>query len=161
MIFPFVELDEEKTRFSAACNTAEDVALRLVGRAEQNSQGLRIKLQKKGFENTVIQEVISRLLDRDLLNDARYAELWLRSRISVKRMLTPLYLRSSLGRKGIDIKSSQKALEKVLDLETEYLILVNYIEKAGFTKSKMNSITKTLLKKEGFSSNVLAQYYSS
>jgi len=131
---------------------AEKAALNLVRRAEQNSLGLTAKLEKRGFSSTVVKEVIERLLDKNLLNDTRFAELWVRSRLSNKKPLTPLWLLSSLAKKGVDRKSSQKALEKVLDPETEYTLLLNYAEKSNISG-------KGLLKREGFSPGVIDRYY--
>lgn len=152
--------EEEASRFVAVCNEVEKVALRLVERAEQNSLSLTAKLKKRGFESAAVKEVVSRLLDRDLLNDARYAELWLRSRLSGRKKLSPLWLLSSLAQKGIDKRSSQKALEKVLDPETEYSLLLNYIKKSDFSENGTSCIRKAQLKKEGFSPDVLDKYYS-
>ena len=151
---------EDLSCFSSACNAAEKAALRLVGIAEQNTFGLKTKLRKKGFDSTVIAEVISRLLNQNLISDTRYAELWLRSRLLTRKKLSPFSLRVSLGRKGIDHRSSQKAMQEVLDFETEYSLLVNYIEKSSFSESETTRNIKSQLKKEGFSSDVLDEYYS-
>ena len=152
--------NEEISCFDAACNKAEKAAIRLIARAEQNSLGLTAKLERRGFQSIVVKEVVSRLLDQNLLNDARYAELWIRSRLSGVKKLSPLWLLSSLAKKGIDKKSSQKALEKVLDLETEYALLINYMEKSGFPKIGTAYTRRAQLKKEGFSYDVLDKYYS-
>jgi regulatory protein len=140
---------------------AEKAALRLIAHAEQNSRTLTVKLLKKGFDADVIKEVVSRFLDRNLLNDTRYAELWIRSRLSGRKKLSPLWLLGSLGKKGIDKKSSQKALENVLDEETEYSLLLNYVEKMDIAKSKVTWVMKKQLKKEGFSPEALDRFYSS
>ena len=154
-------MTEETDRFSDAFTVAEKAALRLIANAEQNSRTLTVKLLKKGFDADVIKEVVSRFLDRNLLNDTRYAELWIRSRLSGKKNLSPLWLLASLGKKGIDKKSSQKALENVLDWETEYTLLLNYVEKMDIAKSKVTWVMKKQLKKEGFSPEVLDRFYSS
>ena len=152
--------DEDSSRFAAACDKAEKVALRLIGRAEQNSLGLTAKLEKKGFEAAVAREVVSRLQSRNLLDDTRYAELWIHSRLSGCKKLTPLSLLRSLNKKGIDMRLSKNALEKALDPDTEYSMLENYLKKANIIQHEKIRILKAQLKKEGFSSEVLERFYS-
>jgi regulatory protein len=151
--------EEETAQFTAACSVAEKLALRLIGRAEQNSLALAIKLEKRGFEAVVAKEVILRLLDRNLLDDARYAELWIRSRLSCGKKLSPLRLLSSLAKRGIDRESSQKALKNALDPEAEYSMLLNYVKKSNTSKKEKTWIQKSKLKMEGFSPAVLDRYF--
>jgi len=140
---------------------AEDVALKLIARAEQNSTGLSAKLERKGFDTAAISEVISDLLDRGLLNDERYAVLWLRSRLA-KQIQSPKWLLFSLRKRGIDRNSAQKALDKVLDPETEYALLLKYIEKQKNSQlfEKIGILPlRTTLKYEGFSVLSLDRYF--
>ena len=163
-------MTEEDPQFDAACHLAEKSALKLIARAEQNSLRLAAKLENKGFDAAVVKEVVSRLLDRDLLNDTRYAELWIRSRLSSEKKISPLWLRSSLSRKGIGMESSQKALEKILDPETEYSLLLRYLgvcedapevpPRNEVSGNKEGGIKRAFLKKEGFSVAVLDRYYN-
>ena len=145
-------MTEEDAQFTALCDKAEKAALRLIGRAEQNSLGLTAKLKKRGFDAAVVKETVQRLLDRNLLNDERYAELWLRSYLSSGKKTTPLHLRSSLAKRGIDRNSAEKAIKRTLDPETEYSLLLRYL---GTGKGEIN---KPKLKKEGFSNEVLLNY---
>ena len=154
--------DKEVSRLTASCSRAEEIALRLIARAEQNSLGLMAKLERKGFDTAVIREVISGLLDRGLLNDERYAELWLRSRL-IKQVKSPNWLLFSLKKRGIDRNSSAEALEKVLDPDTEYTLLLKYMEKLENTKAfkdKKDFSLRTLLKHEGFSIETLDRYFN-
>ena len=114
----------DKENFTASCSKAEAIALRLIARAEQTSFGLKAKLERRGFEAAVIKEVIEQLLNRELLNDERFAGLWIRSCLN-RKALSPLRLLASLRKRGIDRHSSLKAMEKVLDHETEYALLLD------------------------------------
>ena len=151
--------DEESFRFAAACYLAEKAALRLVARAEQNSLGLSAKLAQKGHNAAVVKAVITRFLDRNLLNDERYSELWLRSRLSQGK--SPRWLLVSLGKRGVDRHSSHRALEKVLDPESEYALLLKYLGKARIFEAENAGGPRAQLKNEGFSSAVLDKYYCS
>ena len=152
-------VEEEAFKFAAECYKAEKAALRLIARAEQNSLALTAKLERRGFAAAVVKAVISRLLDRNLLDDARYAELWLRSRLSRKKARSPRWLRISLGKRGIDRNSASIALENTLDPETEYALLSRFVEQTGFPGKKSYSYRKTQLKYEGFSPEALDKYF--
>ena len=121
---------------------------------------MALKLERRGFDRAVTQEVISRLFDRKLLNDQRFAELWIQSCLN-RKTVSPLWLLVSLGRRGIDRDSSLKALKAVLDHETEYALLLKYLEKMDISKKKKPGNLKSHLKYEGFSYEVLEKIFNS
>ena len=153
------EQEEEAFRFAAACYRAEKSALRLIARAEQNSRGLKAKLELRGYPLAVVNAVVSRLLDRNLLDDRRFAEHWIRSRLSTGKASSPLQLLVSLGKRGIFRDSSRDAMNMVFDEETEYALLLRYLEKAGIRGCKKAISLKTQLKNQGFSSAVITKYF--
>ena len=149
----------ETDNFTALCNKAEKIALRLIARAEQNSFRLTAKLERRGFEAAVVKTVVSSLLDQGLLNDERYASLWLRSRLGMGRAHSPRHLLVSLGKRGIGRDFSRAAIKNTLDQETEYSLLLKYLEKMDIIDIK-GSI-KQQLRSEGFSTEVIERYYDS
>ena len=153
--------EEEALRFASFCYLAEKNALRLIARAEQSSLGLTAKLERRGYDAPVVKAVISHLLDRDFLNDERFAKLWVHSRLSYGKAVSPLWLRVSLGKKGIDRNLSLKAVADLLDPETEYTLLMKYLEKAGLSDGKNKNFLRARLKNEGFSYEVLDRYFDS
>ena len=152
--------EEEAFRFASTCYRVEKIALRLVARAEQNSLGLAAKLERRGYNAVVVKAVISRLLDRNLLDDGRYAELWIRSRLAMGKAPSPRWLLISLGKRGIDRYLSREALGKVLDPETEYALLLKYLEKTGIPEEKKVRRLRAQLKYEGFSFDVLDRFFN-
>ena len=142
-------------------NSVEKAALRLIARAEQNSSGLTQKLLRRGFNPDEVKALVSSLLERGLLDDARYAELWIRSRLSQKKAPSPFWLRMSLEKRGIDREFARNALEKLLDSETEYSLLLRYLEKIGFLDAKNTDYLRPQLKNEGFSFDVINKYFES
>jgi len=139
---------------------AEKTALRLIARAEQCSAGLARKLEKRKHEPAVIREVISKLTDLKLLNDSRFARLWLQSRLRFAR--SPRRLFTSLCARGIDRDEAQAALKEVLDDETEKTLLARFAKKYARKlrnqgEDVMRSL-KFLLKGEGFSSAAIEEY---
>ncbi|MCL2373633.1 MAG: recombination regulator RecX [Treponema sp.] len=151
--------EEEAFRFAALCYQAEKAALGLIARAEQSALALTAKLQRRRFAGAVVRAVVSRLLDQDLLNDGRYAEFWVRSRLAARKAQTPQQLLAALGKKGIDRKSSLNALEQAIDPETEYALLLRYLEKTRIIRSEGKFFLRTQLKHEGFSPAVLERYF--
>ena len=53
----------------------------LIRRSEQSSGGLYIKLKKKGFSESACRDAISKAESSGLLNDERFAEMWISSRL--------------------------------------------------------------------------------
>ena len=151
--------EEEAFRFAAACYRAEKAALRLIARAEQNSLGLSAKLERRKFDASVAKAVVSRLLDQQLLDNERYAERWIRSHLALRKSPSPQWLLAALGKRGIDRASSLKAMDKVLDPQTEYELLEKYLEKHRFSQGNKAFSLRAQLKHEGFSSTVLDTYF--
>jgi len=151
--------EEESFRFAAACFRVEKFALRLIARAEQHSMGLTAKLQRRFQDIAVVRAVISCFLDRNLLDDHRYAELWIRSRLRLRKALSPRSLLMALQKKGIDRDSSGEALREILDPETEYALLLKYLDKTRFPPGKARFL-RGQLRYEGFSSETLDRYFT-
>jgi len=157
------EIEEEGLRFASACLRAEKTALRLVARAEQTCLGLTRKLEKRGHDPACARHVISQLCESGLLDDRRYARLWLDARISRQRT-SPRRLLIALNARGIDRDDTASALKEALDDEAEFLLLKRYVEKLQ-RKRRINSdddddgpSLKYLLKSEGFSSLAIQRF---
>jgi len=132
----------------------EKMALRLIARAEQCSSGLIRKLEKRGCDPACINEVVSNLFEKKLLDDKRFARLWLHSKIRFAK--SPRRLLSSLCARGIDHDDAEAALKEVLGEEnTEFTMLEKYVNKHAKKAVSKNCDTakslKYLLKSEGFS----------
>jgi regulatory protein len=159
------EVEEEGLRFASACLRAEKAALRLIARAEQTCLGLTRKLEKRGHDSACVRGVISQLCESGLLDDRRYARLWLDNRIS-RQSSSPRRLLIALSARGIDRDDTAFALKEALDDDTEFLLLQRYAEKLR-RKKKINSddgddgrSLKDLLKSEGFSSSAIQRFLS-
>ena len=139
---------------------AEKTALRLIARAEQCSAGLSRKLERRGFNNATINEVISKLTEKDLLNDSRFAKFWLQSKIRFAR--SPRRLLVSLNAKGIYQDVAQSALTAVLNEENAEITLIQrYVKKYTRKTAKSENperFLKYMLKGEGFSASAIEQF---
>ena len=131
---------------------AETAALRLIARAEQNIAGLTRKLEKRKVAADVASAVILHLCKLDLLNDSRYARLWLQSRLR-RFGQSPRRLLSSLCARGIQLDDARSALKEVLDNDAELAMLEKFAEKYA----QKNGL-KFILKNEGFSTAVINRF---
>ena len=150
--------DEEDCRFASLCLRAEKIALRLIARAEQHSRGLTAKLERRGFKADVASAVVHNFQNRNMLDDRRYAERWIRSRLNLKKAPTPRWLYSSLGKRGIDRAEVKAAMGAVLDPETEFFLLQKYQERNKSPDSDKSGYIKFFLKNEGFSSTAIERF---
>jgi regulatory protein len=146
--------EEAGFRFASACLRAEKAALRLIARAEQTSFGLTRKLVKRGYEAACVSAVLSRLIELELVDDGRFARLWLESRLRLAR--SPRRLLSALAGRGISHEAAEDALKTVFDEETELALLSRFVKK--YSRKMEGRSLKYLLKSEGFSPQVIQQY---
>jgi regulatory protein len=87
-----------------------------------NSPKSRLQLTRKLAERNVPEDVAEAVLDRfeevRLVNDAEFADMWVRSR-SQTRKLAKGALRRELADKGIDPDTAAGALEQLSDADEE------------------------------------------
>jgi regulatory protein len=147
--------EEEACRFAAACYRTERAALRLVARAEQTCRGIAHKLELRGFAASCVQAVVSRLEDLEILDDERYAALWLHARLARSASEGPRKLLAALRRRGIQSGAAEAALKKVLDFQTESALLRGYLKKNLPRAPQNDNFLRKQLKYEGFSVPVI------
>jgi len=143
----------------------EKIALRLIARAEQCSRGLALKLEKRKCDPACIGEVISKLTELKLIDDSRFARLWLESRMRLTR--SPRQLLSSLCARGIEHDDAKAAIPNVLDEEAEAALAERFVKKharkAGRKNNEKNNsdtrALKYLLKNEGFSTAAIKRFF--
>ena len=152
---------EEAFSFSSACFRAERAGMKLIAHAEQTRAGLARKLQKRGHEYSCVSAAIIQLANADMLNDRRYAEHWLSSRLSRKngKVPGPRRLSAALGNRGIPRDELKAAFDKILDEETELDLLKRFLAKKHRGNVSGFYSLRGLLKYEGFSSHIINRYF--
>jgi regulatory protein len=153
--------EEEALRFAASCYRAERAGMRLIARAEQTMAGLTLKLERRGYDSACVSAVVARFSGLDLVDDGRYAECWLRSRLARRggKVPSPRRLSAALAKRGIDRDALAEALKKALDPETEWTLLQLYIGKNFPAGASGEYSIRNRLKFEGFSSSVLRRWF--
>jgi len=152
-------LEEKDLPIDADRIKAEKIALRLIARAEQNSSGLAVKLEKRGIDPSIARHVISGLLEKKLLDDERFAEGWIRVHLGGKKALSPLWFLVSLEKRGIKREISINAIDKILDEETEFSLLLEYIEKIDLSFKENSGLLRKKLRHERFSSVAIDRFF--
>jgi len=141
---------------------AKNTALRLIARAEQCVCGLARKLERRGYDTGCVNAVISELTEQGLLDDIRFAQLWLESRMRLTR--TPRRLLASLCGRGVDRKDAEAAFKTVFDEETELSLIKRYVKKSlqkprrGKGEDSARAL-KYMLNNEGFSPQAVRRYF--
>jgi regulatory protein len=159
--FPGREISAEEDgaiRFAAACYRAERAALRLVARAEQTCAGLKHKLEQRGHGADQARAAVACLEELGILDDRRFAERWIRSRLS-RGADSPLALMGGLCRRGIDRNIAREACKTALDFDTETDLLGKFITKKYPAPLPEDRLLRIALRREGFSSPVLERYW--
>lgn len=141
-LFVGAELDEKSL---ILLDSASDLfqcrrkALNLLSRSEQCRRGLLIKLSKKGFSRDSISSVLDKLEDSGFLDDRRFAETWVRSRLR-SQPEGPSRLHTALMTKGISSQVARDAVDTILeelgDEESE-----NTLHRAWEKLSRRSSVT--------------------
>jgi len=155
--------EKEQFLHASACLRAEKTALRLIARAEQNTFNLTRKLEKRGHDPVCAHAAISRLCGQNLLDDRRYACLWLESNIN-SRTSSPRRLLSALNARGINRDDAKAALSKVLNNEAEAALIHRFSEKLKRKKNKTGfdgdnkRHLSYLFKSEGFSYQAVQRF---
>lgn len=136
---------------------AEQRAVALLGRREHSAWELRNKLVQKGFNRSVVSDVVKVLQERDWQSDTRFAESFIRQRIAVG--YGPVRIRSELSQKGVsdaviesgiasqDVNWTELAREKYqrkfgdspCDDPKERARRLRYMAQRGFTREQVLS----------------------
>jgi regulatory protein len=135
--------------------------LRLVARAEQTCAGLRRKLEQRGHAADHANAAVSHLTELGILDDLRFAERWIRSRL-YRGADSPLRLINGLCRRGIDRSVARKARKTALDFGLETELLGKFIAKkcpATDSGDQDARSLRALLRREGFSPPVVERYW--
>jgi len=105
-------------------------AMRLLTRREHSCQELKQKLQHKGFNAELVENVADQLQQEGLLSDARFAENYLRSRSN--KGYGPARIRQELKQRGVD---EDVISATVIEDDPEWFDLVRKVREKRFGKT--------------------------
>lgn len=134
---------------------AEKAAMSYLGRAEHCRRQLEIKLVKKDFTEREISGALDYLEQKKYLDDHRYCEAWLRTRL-IHKAEGRVKLLAALQGRGIRFETAQKAVTTVLSDEDEEELCKKAAEKLQ-ERGKMDLKLVTALYRAGFSLKIVAK----
>lgn len=91
---------------------AKESAYRLLSYRPRSTAEIRQRLAQKGFEKAIIEKVITRLSELELLDDRAFAQYWIEQR-NTFRPRSRLALRQELYQKGLDRDLIEEAVSEV------------------------------------------------
>ena len=106
----------------------QEKALSLLARAPHSSFSLRMKLLKRGYDSPKIEQTLSWLTKKGYLDDSRFAEIWLRSRID-RRAEGRAVLVAGLLRKGLTREVAERVVNGFVTEPVEYENAVKALDK--------------------------------
>jgi regulatory protein len=138
---------------------AKESALRFIGYRPRSIAEVRQNLRGKGVDDTIIEQVVTRLAELELLDDSAFARYWIEQRETFKPR-SPLALRQELQQKGLDRQVIDEALAEVdataaaqraaeqqagrwqhLDKESFYHKMAGFLQRRGFSYSIVREVT--------------------
>jgi regulatory protein len=108
------ELDSEDLQAMVRAETrrrAKESALRLLGFRARSREELRRRLERKGYESVVIDEVLEELANSKLLDDSEFTRAWVEAR-TTGRPMGRQRIAWELRQKGVDPETIGEALEE-------------------------------------------------
>lgn len=91
---------------------ARDCAMRMLARRDHSKSELQRKLAGRGFDRSVIEAVISRLLDAGYLDDRRFARRWAESALESGRFVGSR-LKMELRQRGVPADIAEQAVSEL------------------------------------------------
>lgn len=104
----------EREQSKDPAQLARDTCYRLLAARPRTRGELEAALTRKGIEADVAEEVLGKFVSAGLVDDADFAEVWVRSRHR-NQGLGRRALKNELVRKGVDKETAEDAVEAVDD----------------------------------------------
>lgn len=126
-------------------------ALRLLSRSEHSRRGLEQKLLSRGFQPEDIRRALDRLQEEGALNDRRFAEEWIRSRLR-KHPEGRALLELGLQKRGVDEDVAREVAKQCASWPEYREALKGLFEDLRANGMHEPMELTSLLRKKGFSS---------
>lgn len=151
--------EEESTLVRAGDRfRAEHSSLRLISLREHSRAELELKLRKRGFGDRDTAIVLDRLVEEGLVDDERYAELWVESRV-VRKNEGPMVLIARLRAHGVSREIARTVVSRVVGEEVEVSLVRRFLAAEGGIPSREDPALRERLRKAGFSSQSVREAF--
>jgi regulatory protein len=145
----------DKEEFSKARNKA----FKLLSYRERTIKEIEDRLRKKEFSEAVIKAVVDFLLEKDYLNEERFAEMWIRSRKKHHPRGRKLIYKE-LKNKGVNQRIINNALNQYLSSQEELEMAEYLMDKWLRRRTEEDSSSyklKNYLANKGFNYDLIYQ----
>jgi regulatory protein len=134
-------------------------AIAFVGRKPRSAEEVQQKLNSKGYAEELIQPVIKKLKEQNIINDGEFARTWTEHRIFSQKKGRQ-WVKMELLQKGVSKENIKIALEQV-DEEAEYDSALQLARKkwkplTGSIRERKHKITGYLLRR-GYTNSVVGK----
>ncbi len=133
---------------------AEKRGISLLARSQHSAQGLKLKLFRRGFSESVITRVIEDLEESGLVDDRAYCESWLYSRLK-RHPEGRSALIAGLRKRGIKRELAEDMVQEIVTPLLEEECARRVIEKLKGSAPLSNSKMISRLSSRGFSSRLI------
>ncbi|PFG16565.1 regulatory protein [Propionicimonas paludicola] len=138
---------------------AREIALRQLTVRARSRQELAKALARKGVPEATAEQVLDRLTEVGLIDDAAFARDWLAA--GGRRQRSRRALMAELGEKGVDREIIQDAVAE-LDSDQDYAVARAYAERKAVSLARLEPQVRYrrltgALARRGFPSSVVAQ----
>lgn len=147
-----VRIDELKEKSELLA--AEKRGISLLARSQHSAHGLKLKLFRRGFRESVISRVIEGLEESGLLDDRAYCESWLSSRLR-RHPEGRSALIAGLRKRGINRELAEDMVQEIVTPRVEEECARRVIEKLKGSAPLSNSKMISRLHSRGFSSRLI------
>lgn len=143
-----------------AIEAAREVALRQLDTRSRSRHELHSAITNRGFSDAVANEVLDRLENVGLINDAAYAAMIVRDRFALRGAVGRA-IREELKRKGISSQNIDAAMAQI-DTDDEYERAVELAHRKlkscrGLPRQKAWSRISGMLSRKGYSPSICAR----
>jgi regulatory protein len=141
---------------------AREAALNLLSYRPRTVTELRGRLREKGYDEDVVEECVAHLAERGLVDDASFAESFIRDRLRF-RPRGPQRLLQELRSKGVDWDTARTTVnevweqEEVSEAELARRVAAKWSPRAGETSLRARRRLYNLLARRGFSADTIRE----
>jgi regulatory protein len=133
-------------------------ALGFIGRRPRSRQEVLQKLQHKGYAQSIMDQVVGKLLERDYINDQQFAKIWTEHRIHAHKKGRK-WIQQELIAKGLSKQHITEALSEI-DSEEEFqnayhLAAKKWNQLRDLPKLAKNQKTAAFLIRRGFPNDIV------
>lgn len=144
------ELDRQsidKIKSAEAEAQAKNIAINFLSYRLRSSKEISDHLIKKGFENECSEKIVGRLIELKMIDDIKFAEIFVRDRLK-RKPCGPALLRRQLTVKGIPVRTIDKIIEEFVPVENQKMAALEALKrKMNLTKRTSSRLTEEKRKK--------------